>query len=175
MKNEKEIAKNISEKIDCMFNKNKENLKNEVLDILYKNINLMEKEPAVIPNDKVVISAKLFSELVNIASYAEKQELIREGFLQELIKDVSMNRETLTKPKQCNCKKSHGDSTTQKKESCTDDKEESQNPFAGLSGEDIDMLTEFLKKAFSQVQEEKTNGFYDARPKHNVPLFWCGK
>lgn len=102
MMNEQEISNKISNKLDKVLVQNKEDIKNMILDCIYSTINserveLENKQSAtpVIPNNKVVISAKLFSEIVNLSAFAENNGFIEEGFLQKITNDVKENRHEL--------------------------------------------------------------------------------
>ena len=56
------------------------------------------KQEIEIPNDKIVLSADIFSKIVNIISYCESQNVI-DPFLQDMFDDVKQNRTMLSRKK----------------------------------------------------------------------------
>jgi hypothetical protein len=55
------------------------------------------KEEATIPNDKIVLSADMFSKIINTLCYVENQDIIEHGFVDSIFKDVKANRNSLTR------------------------------------------------------------------------------
>ncbi len=64
---------------------------NVVIDLLLRYDNQKETV-AKIPNDKIILSADLFSRIVNLVSFAESHDMVEEGLLTEIVADVKKNR-----------------------------------------------------------------------------------
>ena len=64
---------------------------NVVIDLLPRYDNQKETV-AKIPNDKIILSADLFSRIVNLVSFAESHDMVEEGLLTEIVADVKKNR-----------------------------------------------------------------------------------
>ena len=69
---------------------------NVVIDLLLRYDNQKETV-AKIPNDKIILSADLFSRIVNLVSFAESHDMVEEGLLTEIVADVKKNRASFEK------------------------------------------------------------------------------
>ena len=110
-----EAKKQLQEKLTMIMNNKNDEIVSTLMDAVvafeheYRNTN---KEPQV-PNDKVILSATVFSKLVNIISFAENNELIDKGLLKEMVDDVSANRTSIKNNPKKNIKDIRLDSDNQ--------------------------------------------------------------
>lgn len=104
--NVEEFKNEIMESITNRYEKMAKEEKNRISDMLLRYDSV--KGTLKIPNDKVVLSASLFSRIFNILAYAESNGICDEGLLNELTADVKNNRTEIeskaeqTKPKNIN-------------------------------------------------------------------------
>lgn len=104
--NVEEFKNEIMESITDRYEKMAKEEKNRISDMLLRYDSV--KGTLKIPNDKVVLSASLFSRIFNILAYAESNGICDEGLLNELTADVKNNRTEIeskaeqTKPKNIN-------------------------------------------------------------------------
>lgn len=90
--------KDIFAEINKHFDELKEQEFNLLMDYINKQKVEMErrmKENPVFPNDKIILSADVFSKIVNIVSFAENNDVIEAGLLEKIFKDIKNNRSEL--------------------------------------------------------------------------------
>lgn len=90
--------KDIFAEINKHFDELKEQEFNLLMDYINKQKVEMErkmKENSVFPNDKIILSADVFSKIVNIVSFAENNDVIESGLLEKIFKDIKNNRSEL--------------------------------------------------------------------------------
>jgi hypothetical protein len=90
--------KDIFAEINKHFDELKEQEFNLLMDYINKQKVEMErkmKENSVFPNDKIILSADVFSKIVNIVSFAENNDVIEAGLLEKIFKDIKNNRSEL--------------------------------------------------------------------------------
>lgn len=106
-----------NDEIMSAINKHIEQLKNDEFNVIMDYINyykldyekkLQDKQKDTvleIPNDKVVLSASVFSKLVNFVAIKENEDEVYKGFLNEMLEDVKQNRSAIkTSNHVCHCK-----------------------------------------------------------------------
>lgn len=90
--------KDIFAEINKHFDELKEQEFNLLMDYINKQKVEMErrmKENPVFPNDKIILSADVFSKIINIVSFAENNDVIESGLLEKIFKDIKNNRSEL--------------------------------------------------------------------------------
>lgn len=90
--------KDIFAEINKHFDELKEQEFNLLMDYINKQKVEMErrmKENPVFPNDKIILSADVFSKIINIVSFAENNDVIEAGLLEKIFKDIKNNRSEL--------------------------------------------------------------------------------
>jgi len=86
-----EFKEEISATIKERYAKLAKEEENAIIDLLLR-YDSQKETVAKIPNDKIILSADLFSRIVNLVSFAESHDMVEEGLLTEIVADVKKNR-----------------------------------------------------------------------------------
>ncbi len=89
--NKEELNQKISTLIESYIKDNTPEPK-----IVEKPVEKVVEKVITVPNDKIILSADIFSKIINIISFAENQNLI-DSFLEDIYADVKKNRTSLSK------------------------------------------------------------------------------
>lgn len=97
-----DTKKLISNKIQELQKNTNESLTNIIFDILQEqevklqNAYAKKEETTNIPNNQIVLSADIFSKIVNVIAFAENNDIVEKGLLSEITNSVLDNRKKVS-------------------------------------------------------------------------------